>query len=82
MNFDSAAMQLARKKLGLTQVEYAILLGVHPITVSKWERGHAEPTSWQYCIARSLRGAGFDVSMMLHTRGPVYTLAFCLRHLV
>jgi DNA-binding transcriptional regulator YiaG len=29
----------ARKTLGLTQVELAARLGVHPITVSRWENG-------------------------------------------
>ena len=28
-----------RKKLKLTQIELATRLGVHPITVSKWETG-------------------------------------------
>lgn len=28
-----------RKSLGWTQVEAAAFLGVHPLTISKWERG-------------------------------------------
>ena len=32
-----------RTRLGLTQVQLAELTGVHPITVSKWERGVLRP---------------------------------------
>jgi len=35
-----------RQKFGLTQVKAARLLGVHPITISKWENGKAVP-SWE-----------------------------------
>lgn len=33
-----------RKDLGLTQDEFARVLGVHTVTVSRWERGTAEPS--------------------------------------
>lgn len=36
-----------RKALGMTQVQLGSLLGVHPITVSKWECGRARPTLYQ-----------------------------------
>jgi DNA-binding transcriptional regulator YiaG len=29
----------ARKRLGLSQSQFAALLGVHPVTVKKWETG-------------------------------------------
>lgn len=35
-----------RKRLGLTQETLALLLGVHPITVSCWERGKSSPNPW------------------------------------
>jgi transcriptional regulator with XRE-family HTH domain len=41
-------MKAARARLGLTQVQLAAELGVHPITVSRWEtgeRGIPEPTA-------------------------------------
>ncbi len=36
-----------RLAVGATQVELAQLLGVHPMTVSKWERGALAPGQWQ-----------------------------------
>lgn len=36
-----------REALGLNQLQFAQLLGVHPITVSKWERDVASPTDYQ-----------------------------------
>lgn len=38
---------LLRKALYMTQSGLARLLGVHEMTVSKWERGELEPTAWQ-----------------------------------
>ena len=32
-----------RKKLNLTQVQFAKRVGVTSITVSRWERGHQKP---------------------------------------
>ena len=36
-----------RDKLGLSQALFAQVLGVHPVTVSKWERGDASPDSYR-----------------------------------
>jgi len=33
--------------MGLSQLQFAQLLGVHPVTVSKWERDIAAPTDYQ-----------------------------------
>lgn len=46
-----------RTKLGLTQLQLAQLLGVHPLTVSKWERGLLEPTHHQAAMLDSFRRA-------------------------
>lgn len=37
----------ARSSIGLTQSEFANLLGVHAMTVSRWERGQATPSRYQ-----------------------------------
>lgn len=37
-----AELKEARRSLGLTQQELAGVLGVHPISISKWELGERE----------------------------------------
>ncbi len=46
-----------RKRLSLTQVELAALVHAHPITVCKWEKGKAQPDSWQLAVLRMLARA-------------------------
>jgi putative transcriptional regulator len=40
-------VKATREALGLNQPLFAQLMGVHPITVSKWERGVSPPTPYQ-----------------------------------
>jgi transcriptional regulator with XRE-family HTH domain len=46
-----------RADLGFNQAQFARLLGVHPITVSKWERGVLVPNAHQAALIRSFRKA-------------------------
>lgn len=39
-----------RRRLGLSQVEFAQLFGIHFMTVSKWERAIATPTTYQQAL--------------------------------
>lgn len=39
-----------REKLGLSQAQFANLFGVHPMTVSKWERQILRPTDYQLAL--------------------------------
>ena len=39
-----------RTKLGLSQAQFGNLFGVHPMTVSKWERGLLVPTAYQIAL--------------------------------
>ena len=39
----AAGVAAARKKLGLTQHEMAVLLGISPRTLQNWEQGQREP---------------------------------------
>ncbi len=41
---------LLRKKLGLSQAQFGNLFGVHPMTVSKWERNILRPTDYQRAL--------------------------------
>ena len=42
-----------RNALGLTQAQFASLLGVHSLTVSKWERGLLAPSPYQLALMQS-----------------------------
>jgi molybdopterin-binding protein len=48
-----------RKKLGLTQAALARVTGVHPMTVSKWERGVLVPTSHPRAILAALESVAY-----------------------
>ncbi len=77
-----------RKSLGISQAKLALLLGIHVTTVSKWERGVLEPTSYQLTILQTIaRGRRrkpddvkqrTDVGAWLTNCGPIETLAFLL----
>lgn len=70
-----------RTQLNLSQVQLAQLLGVHPLTVSKWERGLLVPTPHQSALLQSFREArkakeqiGTEVADLLVTAGVVVAL--------
>ena len=77
-----------RKQLGLNQVEFAQLSGVHPITVSKWERGEANPTSYQNALFGEFRQASRKKVVrdtlrdILIGAGIALALALLLSHLM
>jgi DNA-binding transcriptional regulator YiaG len=50
-------IKLIREALGLSQLQFAQLLGVHPITVSKWERDIAVPTDYQAAFLSQFQAA-------------------------
>jgi len=50
-------IQSIRVALRLNQLQFAQLLGVHPITVSKWERGLAVPTDYQQAFLSQFQAA-------------------------
>jgi molybdopterin-binding protein len=66
-------MRLAtlRSRLGLTQVRLAEVLGVHAMTVSKWERGVLQPLARQRTILRALQAVAEGKT----ARGPAPELA-------
>src|SRR5882672_9123434 len=43
-----------RRRAAMTQVALAEFVGVHPMTVSKWERGMLRPTPHQARLLRAL----------------------------
>ncbi len=46
-----------RSKLGLSQAQFGNLFGVHPMTVSKWERGILRPTDYQSALMQEFEKA-------------------------
>jgi len=60
MAFTGRDVLQVRTGLGLGQIQFAQLLGVHPITVSKWERGISAPTPYQEAFIESFRQAAQD----------------------
>lgn len=77
-----------RRKLRLNQVEFAQLIGVHPITVSKWERGEAIPTPHQTALFAEFNTASRDkevrntIRNVLISAGVALALALLLKHLI
>jgi len=53
----SQAFARLRQRLGLSQSAFAQLLGVHAMTVSKWERGVLKPSAHQQRVLKALARA-------------------------
>jgi len=85
---NASEIQKLRKQLGLNQVEFAQLAGVHPITVSKWERDEAAPTSYQsalfdqFHVAARRKVVRDTLKNILISAGVILALALLLRHLM
>ena len=50
-------LQAIRTSLGISQPTMAALLGVHEITISKWEHGKLKPSAWQEEVLRAFEKA-------------------------
>jgi putative transcriptional regulator len=85
---NASDIQKLRKHLGLNQVEFAQLSGVHPITVSKWERGEATPSSYQaalfdqFHVAARKKVVRDTLKNILISAGVILALALLLSHLI
>ena len=77
-----------REQLDLNQVEFAQLSGVHPITVSKWERGEAGPTAYQNALFDQFREGARNRKVretlkdILVSAGVIIAVALLLSHLM
>ncbi len=76
-----ALTRQVRDKLDITQAHLAQLLGVHELTISKWERGLLSPSDYQKALLEEFRfAADHDLSVgaraigLLFARGPVAAL--------
>lgn len=83
---DRTMIRQIREHLHLTQVQLAQLLGVHPLTVSKWERGELQPSNHEQALLLSFRQAsqarkdiGKEVQTLLVTAGVALAIYVLLR---
>lgn len=85
-------IKLIRQSLGLTQAQLARLLGIHPVTISTWERGKTVPSAWQEAMLEHFRDhvlrchedmkPELGLPVLLESRGMGAVLAVLLRHLL
>lgn len=80
-----AEIRAIRDQLHLTQVQLAQLLGVHPLTVHKWERDLLVPTAHQQAMlvsfgkaSASRKGIGDEVAQALVAAGVIMALFLLL----
>lgn len=78
--------QIRKQQLGMSQVQFSQLFGVHPLTVSRWERGLLAPTPHQTALLQSFAKAqdaqadiGKQVTDLLVTAGIAVALYALLR---
>lgn len=75
-----------RKLLGLTQEQFSRLFDVHPMTVSKWERGESQPSYYQAALMENFavtaqqnsEAVQEELKKLLVTAGVIAALAFLL----
>lgn len=74
-----------RKALGWTQSQLAHVLGVHSLTISKWERGKLDPSPYQESLLRNFAYAasrdasvGASAALLMVERGSVVALYLLL----
>ena len=58
-----------RLLLGLNQAQFAQLMGVHAITVSKWESGITSPTDYQVAFLSQYRVAAKEKKVREELKG-------------
>lgn len=74
------AIRRIRASLNLTQTEFALLLGVHPQTVSQWERDIRVPPPYKVSLLRVFARADVeDLHHLIATQGEIAALCAVLR---
>lgn len=85
---DKDSIRDLRKRLRVSQAEFGQLLGAHPMTVSKWERGVLEPSAYQMAFLERFKtsvSAGRDsqdtasVKRLLASNGAPAAIAWLLQ---
>jgi DNA-binding transcriptional regulator YiaG len=63
IRYSSKSVRSQRQRLGLSVEEYAMLIGVAPLTLRNWESGKARPRKAQLATLVAVRGIGKRVAM-------------------
>ena len=79
---DAAAVTSLRRQLGITQQSLARLLGVHPMTVSAWERDKLRLTSWQRSLVAALLLSQPRANLEQRLKDPESNPILVLAHLL
>lgn len=58
IRFSPSRVKSQRKKLGFSAADYGRLLGVHQLTIYKWEKGETKPQKSQLAKLLEIRGIG------------------------
>ena len=58
VRFSPVWLKAHRKKLGISAREYALLVGVAPLTIYNWESGKSKPREKQIAAWAAIRGLG------------------------
>ena len=58
VRFSARSVKAQRDRLGLSQQDYAKLVGVSPMTIYNWEAGKSRPRGEQFAALVAIRGLG------------------------
>ena len=58
VRFSARSVKSQRDRLGLSAADYALLVGVSPLTIYNWEKGKSRPRAEQLAALVALRGIG------------------------
>jgi len=58
IRFSARSVRAQRERVGLSQQDYAKLLGVSPMTIYNWESGNSRPRKEQLAALVAVRGIG------------------------
>lgn len=81
----ASEIRRVRESLGLSQAQFASLLGVHAVTVSRWENETQHPTPYQMGLiqqfgrAAQRKEVATQVAAILVTAGAIAGLYFLLK---
>lgn len=83
---NSSDIYKLRTDLELNQIEFGLLFGVHPMTVSKWERGELSPSTYQAALMNAFQTACInkdtskDVGSIIASKGITAALYLLLNN--